>query len=296
MHAGAAALLCAHQGWRFAFYAVAVVSAAAAAVILALGTDPAPRRPVAASGKVLQLYFRSCSENASQPLWYRHAKYLRTAYGSCPAACTTSIDIRTYAMSCHGGHRMRCTVDCAWVSKYQRHVMHNKRCFGWEHHVQASLTWHVCSTEVPVIGVCAPARLWVQHAPTNGGWDTSLRTAARGTLFAKQTAFEPALMSVHAQGAWARALAWGQEVGRSLWQVVRIRTFLVIVLQARSCMQLQKHEAGRELKLAELEGWKLQVSHEIKYQRCLLATAHTHSHRLPATPVCASASSGVSST
>ena len=43
-------------------------------------------------------------------------------------------------------------------------------------------------------------------------------------------------MSVHAQGIWARAQAWAQEVGRSLWQVVRIRTFLVIVLQARPCM------------------------------------------------------------
>lgn len=43
------------QGWRFAFYAVAVVSAAAAAAILVLGTDPAPRRPAAASGKVLHL-------------------------------------------------------------------------------------------------------------------------------------------------------------------------------------------------------------------------------------------------
>ena len=39
---------------------------------------------------------------------------------------------------------------------------------------------------------------------------------------------------MHAQGTWARAQAWVQEVGRSLWQVVRIRTFLVIVLQARA--------------------------------------------------------------
>lgn len=42
------------QGWRFAFYAVAVTSAAAALAILALGTDPTPRRPAAASGKVRQ--------------------------------------------------------------------------------------------------------------------------------------------------------------------------------------------------------------------------------------------------
>lgn len=42
------------QGWRFAFYAVAVTSAAAAVAILALGTDPTPRRPAAASGKVRQ--------------------------------------------------------------------------------------------------------------------------------------------------------------------------------------------------------------------------------------------------
>ena len=55
------------QGWRFAFYAVAVMSAAAAAAILALGTDPAPRRPAAASGKVLRLscVFRLCPYNAT---------------------------------------------------------------------------------------------------------------------------------------------------------------------------------------------------------------------------------------
>ena len=44
----------AEQGWRFAFYAVAVTSAAAAVAILALGTDPTPRRPAADSGKVRQ--------------------------------------------------------------------------------------------------------------------------------------------------------------------------------------------------------------------------------------------------
>ena len=63
---------------------------------------------------------------------------------------------------------------------------------------------------------------------------------------------------MHAQGTWARAQAWAQEVGRSLWQVVRIRTFLVIVLQARPCMLTPmpgvsggcKHRAGRG-------GWRL---------------------------------------
>ena len=35
------------------------------------------------------------------------------------------------------------------------------------------------------------------------------------------------------QSAWGRAAACARDVARSLWEVVRIRTFIVIVLQAR---------------------------------------------------------------
>ena len=35
------------------------------------------------------------------------------------------------------------------------------------------------------------------------------------------------------QSAWGRAAACARDVARSLWEVVRIRTFVVIVLQAR---------------------------------------------------------------
>ena len=78
--------------------------------------------------------------------------------------------------------------------------------------------------------------------------------AAHASQEAKQTARRPGLMSAHAQGVWARAVAWAQEVGRSLWQVVRIRTFLVIVLQARSCVQLRLHKDDRNERLQSWRG------------------------------------------
>ena len=62
-------------------------------------------------------------------------------------------------------------------------------------------------------------------------------------------------LSVHAQGVRARAQAWAQEVGRSLWQVVRIRTFLVIVLQARPCMPCLKSAGDASIEQGvEVEG------------------------------------------
>jgi hypothetical protein len=61
------------QGWRFAFYVVAATSGAAAAVILALGTDPTPHRPAAASGKVSRIVLSNL--DAEQGTGPQHTQY-----------------------------------------------------------------------------------------------------------------------------------------------------------------------------------------------------------------------------
>ncbi|KAK9826424.1 hypothetical protein WJX81_004002 [Elliptochloris bilobata] len=57
------------EGWRFAFYAVALTSAAAATAILALGTDPAPRMPAAASGKGMWAQTAAWAQEVGRSLW-----------------------------------------------------------------------------------------------------------------------------------------------------------------------------------------------------------------------------------
>jgi len=87
------------QGWRFAFYIVAATSGAAAVAILALGTDPTPHRPAAASGKVS----RACSALLRQSKAlalrmcvldvYSHASFMQRAPHRDSGAEQTSVSI-----------------------------------------------------------------------------------------------------------------------------------------------------------------------------------------------------------